>query len=293
MNRLKAKGARYLFFSLFIAVIFAAAQYCPAGAVYKLGPRDVINITIFAGGEKQVDVNLTVSGQGMVNAPFIGSVQAGGGSTSTLEKTIHAPLAADYFIKPQVHVVIKEYHSLQYSISGAVKKPGKYEMQSATTILDLIARAEGAVSERGNVAYVLREAKKNLEDNMSSEPIRVNLIKLLDEGDMSHNVPLESGDAVYIPLTKGLKQSESKVYVSGKVKQPGLYDFQTGLSALSVCIMAGGFDEFAAPNRTAIIRNEGDEQKVIKVNLEKVVEGKLADIPLEPGDRVYIPESWL
>ncbi|MCP3890496.1 MAG: polysaccharide export protein [Desulfobulbaceae bacterium] len=292
MSKVGLVNARISLVVVFLCSI-AFAQYCFAASVYKLGPRDVINITIFAGGEKQVDVNLTVSGQGMVNAPFVGPIQAAGIAISTLENNIQKPLAKDYFVEPQVHVVIKEYLSLQYSISGAVKKPGKYEMQSAATIMDLIAKAGGVVSGRGNVAYILREEDTGSDGNKNNEPIKVNLVKLLDAGDMSYNVALKSGDAVYVPLSKGLKQGESKVYVSGKVKKPGLHDYQPGLSALSVCIMAGGFDEFAAPNRAAIIRMEGEEQKVIKINLEKVVEGKLADIPLQPGDRLYIPESWL
>ncbi len=293
MRKVGLINTRIPLFVVFIICSIALAQYAFAASVYKLGPRDVIKITIFAGGEKQVDVNLTVSDQGMVNAPFIGAVQAAGVSTSTLEKTIHKPLAKDYFVNPQVNVLIKEYLSLQYSISGAVKKPGKYEMRSATTIMDLIAKAEGVESGRANVAYILRDPGNTNAGEKSKEPIKVNLLKLLDEGDMSHNVALQSGDSVYIPLSKGLNQSDSKVYVSGKVKKPGLHDFQPGLSALSVCIMAGGFDEFAAPNRATIIRMEGKEQKVININLEKVIEGKIADIPLQPGDRLYIPESWL
>ena len=77
------------------------------------------------------------------------------------------------------------------------------------------------------------------------------------------------------------------------VKNPGLHDYQPGLTALSVCIMAGGFDKFAAPNRATIIRTVDGAQEVIKIDLEKVIKGKLADVPLKPGDRLHIPESWM
>lgn len=293
MNKVSLSNILFILYILPCAFLLAPDKPALAIPTYKLGPGDVINITIFAGGTQQVDVNLTVSDQGTVNAPFIGPTQANGFSTSTLENKIQTPLAADYFVKPQVHIQIKEYHSLQYSISGAVYSPGKYAMHSTTTIMDLIAKAEGVKAERGNVAYILREEDSSQSGQKENEPIKVNLVKLLDEGDMSHNLPLRSGDAVYIPLSKGLNQSESKVYVTGKVKKPGLHEFQPGLTALSVCIMAGGFDEFAAPNRATIVRMEDGKQKVININLEDVIEGKLADIPLKPGDRLYIPESWL
>lgn len=271
-----------------------------AGDGYRLGPTDIISVSIFAGGESQVDVDLTISDQGFVNFPFIGSVKAAGLTRSEMEKAVYVPLERDYFVSPQVHIQIKEYHSLHFFISGAVKKPGKYEMQDATTLMDLIAKAEGLTQERGSLAYIMRDGQKNglaasstTGAKQTTEPLKVNLVKLLDEGDMSHNVPLQAGDSVYVPAAKGLNQSDSKVYVSGEVEKPALYEYQPGMTALSVCIMAGGFAQYAAPNRTTIVRLENGKQEVIKINLEYVVEGKIKDIPLKPGDRVHVPESWL
>jgi protein involved in polysaccharide export with SLBB domain len=45
---------------------------------YRIGPRDVLTLTIYAGGEKQQVTRLTVSSQGMINVPFIGPVKAKG-----------------------------------------------------------------------------------------------------------------------------------------------------------------------------------------------------------------------
>lgn len=292
----------YIAASVVIVFIFLTGTQISAGESYSLGPGDIISVFIFAGGEQQIAVDLTVSDRGYVNFPFIGSIMARGMTGSELEHAVSIPLKKDYFVDPQIHIRIKEYHSLHFSISGAVKKPGKYEMKAATTIMDLIAKAEGVTLERGNIAYVLREEgnftgqKKNTGGNDTAkgyQPIKVNLLKLLDEGDMTHNITLVPGDSVYIPLAKGLNQDESKVYVSGEVKKPDLYTYQPGLTALSVCIMAGGFDKYAAPNRTTIVRIENGEQKVIKIDLEEVIKGKIPDLPLKPGDRINVPESWL
>lgn len=262
---------------------------------YKLGSQDIISVSVYAGGEEQVKVDLTVSGEGTINFPFIGTVQAAGLTNTDLEKLVFVPLEKDYFVDPQVHVSIKEYHSLHFSISGAVKKPGKYIMKTSTTIMDIIAKSEGVTQESGNIAYIMREAVDTVAGNEHAkfEPVKVNLIKLLDEGDLSHNVILVSGDSIYIPYAKGLNQSDSKVYVSGEVEKPALYEYQPGLTALSVCIMAGGFAQYAAPNRTTVVRLENGEQKVIKIDLEDVIEGKITDVPLKPGDRIHVPESWL
>jgi polysaccharide export outer membrane protein len=258
---------------------------------YRIGPRDVLTLTIYAGGEKQQEVDLTVSAEGMINVPYIGSTKAEGLTPTELEKHITEPLARDYFVDPKVSIRIKEYHSLHYHISGAVKAPGLYETTNEASLLELIAKAGGVQPDRGNVAYIMRGASG--DPNGNSDPLKVDLQRLLDKGDMSANLALEPGDVVYIPLQKSLDLTESKVYVEGQVKKPGIYDYHPGITAMNACIMAGGFDQFAAPNRTRIIRQNGDQVDIIKINLNDVKDGKIPDAELKPGDRIHVPETWL
>ena len=298
----------FLFLSVFVISICFSPGVSQANSKesdYRLGADDVLTITIFVGGEQQVETQMVVGNNGSVNVPFIGKVQAAGLTMEALETLITVPLEQDYFVNPQIHLQIKEYHSLQFFISGAVKNPGKYELDFIPTVMDLLANAGGVLPERGNLAYILRgvAAEKIKETGLKdtditealskTEPIRVDLIKLLDEGDMSENIRLESGDTVYIPLSTKLNQSATNIYVQGEVKEPGVFDYQPGLTALSACIMAGGFAKFAAPNRAKIIRQTKDGPETIKLNLEDVIAGDLADLPLKPGDRIHIPESWL
>ena len=286
---------------ILLLIVFAVSN--PAQAqmeAYRMGPRDVISLTIYAGGELQNQVDLTISEKGTINVPFIGPVQAADLTILELEKIIAKPLAQDYFVNPDVIVSVKEYHSLQYFISGAVKSPGLYEMTSKASLLELIAKAGGVVPERGNVAYIQRksaevDAKRRNANGLASQndSIKVDLKKLLDQGDMTQNRGLESGDVVYIPPEKTLNLAESKIYVGGEVKKPGIFDYQPGLTALNACIMAGGFTKFAAPNRTRVIRQQGDQQIILKIDLNDVKKGKIEDVKLLPGDRIQVPETWL
>lgn len=270
------------------------------GGGYRLGPEDVVKISILAGGVEQVEKEMVISETGDLNVPFVGKVPAGGLTLSQLEKKILAPLGSDFFVDPQVHLQIVEYHSLEFFISGAVKNPGKFELDFTPTVMDLIANAGGVLPERGNLAYILKGvANYNLSESeihdaiSKSAPVKIDLNRLLDEGNMSENIRLVTGDTVYIPLGSKLDQAATKVYVQGKVKNPGVFDYQPGLTALGACTMAGGFDKFAAPNRAKLIRQNTDGQETININLEKVQIGDEADILLKPGDRIHIPESWL
>ena len=154
---------------LCMLVVFLGGNSYAAEAGYKIGPADILAVSVFAGGEQQVSVELTVSEQGYVNFPFIGTVKAAGMTSSDMEKELVLPLERDYFVNPQVHIQLKEYHSLHFFISGAVKKPGKYEMQADTKIMDLIAKAEGVTPDSGNVAYVMHDGKVGTREDDKTE----------------------------------------------------------------------------------------------------------------------------
>ena len=283
------------------AVFFNTPGHAAAQEVdYHIGPRDVLHLKIYAGGEVQQESDLTVSQTGMINVPLLGNVKAEGLTLASLEKAVYDPLALDFFVDPQVTITIKGYHSLRYYISGAINKPGLYEMTSRATLLELIAKAGGVTADRGNVAYIMREnARQELEVNEKDkqyavrDPLKVDLQNLLDKGDMSRNLLLQTGDVIYIPLERSLDLGASNIYVEGEVSKPGVYAFQPGLNALNACIMAGGFTKYAAANRARIIRKEGDTQKIIPINLEDVKKGVVQDVKLEPGDLIHIPETWL
>jgi polysaccharide export outer membrane protein len=92
-----------------------------------------------------------------------------------------------------------------------------------------------------------------------------------------------------------MKQSKEKeVYVFGKVNSPGIIPIAGEyLTALEAIFKAGGFAEFAASNRTKVVRTEDGVEKTIYVNLKKVQKGhKAFDIILRPGDVVVVPESF-
>ncbi len=273
-------------------------------SAYRIGAGDIILLAISAGGEEQDSAELLVSNMGDINVPFIGKMKAAGLTMSELEAMITKPLAQDFFVDPQVHIQMKEFHSLQFFISGAVAKPGMFELNFNPTVMDLIAKAGGVTAGRGNIAYVLKKVNNDLQQPKTTEttltnsgktPVKIDLVKLLDQGNMGENIKLASGDTVYIPLDKAINLTQTKVYVEGEVEDPGVFDYQPGLTALRACIMAGGFARYAAPNRTKIIRNSSTDnaQEIIKIDLEKVKVGEIPDFPLKPGDRIHVPETWL
>lgn len=101
--------------------------------------------------------------------------------------------------------------------------------------------------------------------------------------------------AIRFDLELMAQYKEKEVYVLGEVKNPGTVPILGKyLTVLEAVTKAGGFAEFAAPNRTKVIRVEDGVEKTIMVDLNKVKDGnKSLDIILKVGDVVVVPESFL
>lgn len=85
----------------------------------------------------------------------------------------------------------------------------------------------------------------------------------------------------------------SQVKVVGEVKTPQALPFREGLRVLDVVLASGGLTDFAAPNRSRILRDVGGKQTEIRVRLGNLMnDGDLTqNFELRPGDVFVIPQS--
>ena len=90
--------------------------------------------------------------------------------------------------------------------------------------------------------------------------------------------------------------SVKQVSVLGAVKEPGKYDMYTEreTTVLEAVAMAGGFSDVAKVNGTRVIRNENGEERAIPIRVTDITTKgmKEKDIPLKPGDIIFVPESF-
>ncbi len=113
----------------------------PGDTAYKIGPQDVLEISVFKVPE--LSKTAQVAEIGTINLPLLGEVPAAGKTARELERDLTAKLGAKYLQSPQVTVAVKEYNSHRVTIEGAVTKPGVYPIRSKTTLLQLTAMAQG------------------------------------------------------------------------------------------------------------------------------------------------------
>jgi polysaccharide export outer membrane protein len=81
------------------------------------------------------------------------------------------------------------------------------------------------------------------------------------------------------------------IYILGRVRSPGRYLVKTGITFLQALTLAGGFEDFASPNRIIVRRqkDDGTGETAMQFRYKKVVAGKENNILLKPGDTIIIP----
>ena len=87
-----------------------------------------------------------------------------------------------------------------------------------------------------------------------------------------------------------VKQYGGQVWVVGAVKNPGPYPYSEGLSALRACLLAGGFTDFASLRKVKLARVVSGRSRVTRVDLSRVMQGKVDDPLLQRSDRIEVPQ---
>jgi polysaccharide export outer membrane protein len=247
---------------------------------YRLQPEDVLTIRIDPGN---ILHETQIGRDGLISLPYIGAMRASGLTITELEQRIADRfIQLDIFRKPIVSVSIRYLHRPKVSVTGMVNRPGSYEFKDGDRVLDALSLAGNYIPERAKLeeAWLQR---------LDGEVIQLNLRRLLEQGDLSLNYPLQDGDTIFIP-----EDTQNRYFVGGEVKRPGLYTWRPGLTVLDALGQAGWETERGTLSRTFIIRQKPDgSTERIQVDMIKLL--RQADmsqnVALQPGDVVFVSET--
>jgi polysaccharide export outer membrane protein len=126
----------------------------PKSTAYKIGPLDVLEISVFKVPELSRTVQ--VASSGTINLPLVGEVPAAGRTARDIEHDLTKRLGKKYLQSPQVNVFVKEYNSQRVTVDGSVKKPGVYPIRGNATLLQMIATAEGLTETAKSEVVIFR-----------------------------------------------------------------------------------------------------------------------------------------
>lgn len=166
----------------------------PSKDNYRIGPSDLIEITVFR--EDELNRSIRVNQDGEISFPFIGTVKVGGKSIIEAERAIAAGLS-DYLKQPQVTIFVKEYSAKQVYVLGEVKSPGAIPLptEAGLTVLEAISLAGGftpvAAPDR---TRIIRTGADGKPQNLTVE-----VSAITKNGQKDKDVPLAPSDVVYVP----------------------------------------------------------------------------------------------
>lgn len=87
--------------------------------------------------------------------------------------------------------------------------------------------------------------------------------------------------------------NSQKIFVLGQVAKPGTFPFTGGMNVVEAITLAGGFRPSANANYVVVTRKVGKEERRIPVPVEKISEGLAANLSLQAGDIVFVPDTLL
>jgi polysaccharide biosynthesis/export protein len=299
-------------------------------ADYVLGPGDQLQLNMYGQADLFTGPS-TVLVDGTISLPFIGRVPVAGRTVKEVEVSVTG-LYKKYFKRPNLTIVLAKPRQLTLAVSGEVVKPGTYPFTGVDQIptVSQLLKLSGGVTPSADLRNVqIRRSKFGAPGVYES--ISVNLMKLIQEGDISQDIRMRDGDIVFIPVAAkpsladfaaaadssfaAANTDPLNIAVIGEVFRPGPYTVQASnsvvgqagtqgtplgangknLPTVSQAVqLAGGIKPEADVRKIQVrrITRTGTEQ-LLAVDLWKLlVEGDIRqDIPLQQGDTVVISKS--
>jgi len=272
-----------------LALLLAAALQAPAGPLpsgasaaegsfaeeagrdYRIGPEDVLKIAVY--GHADLTQTVAVQADGTFVFPLLGRVPAADLAPPELERRLADLLGRDFIREPQVSVTVQQYRSKVVFVVGEVSRPGLYPLVGTRRLVEVLAKAGPLTARAGTEVVVVRprsgEARPVLPSEVgadaaagSAEVIRVDL-RAIEGGDLDKNVALLPRDTVFVPAAP-------KVFVSGRVPDPGGYPFPPGTTVRQAIGLAGGSVKSAA--RTRVLREQGGRAREVEIGLDDLVQ---------------------
>lgn len=287
----KSSGRRALLWAcVFVLLALLQPGGAQAGAEgYRVGPGDVLEVRVWQ--EPDLSGRFPVEVRGHYLAPLLGEFPVAGKTVQEIRQQLIEAYGADYLVNPVVTVNVAEYRSHKVFLLGRVGQPGTYYLKEDPSFLRVLLEAGGPSGLNAGVATVLRFDKSG---GGQLKHLRVNLHDLFVSGDLTQDIDLQAQDIVFVSAAGAdTDLIGDQVFVVGEVKSPGKYRWYEGYTALNAVLDAGGLTDFASGNRARLIRGQGEDREIIRLELGELLEGQLEkNVTLMPGDLISVPESF-
>ncbi len=262
---------------------------------YVLGPND--QILVRAPEAEELDNRpFRIDGDGNLNLPLVGRIHAAGMTLQEMEADLVKRLR-EYIREPQVFVTVVQFRSEPVFFVGLFVRPGIYPLQGNRTLLEMISSVGGVLQNADRHIKITRheeygpiplpDAIADPEKKVST--VEISLGSLRENINPAENILLQPYDVISVGRAE-------MVYLNGEVGRVAGIELgeRDSISIEQAVTQAGGLGRDAKKSKVRILRPilNTNRRAVIEVNMAELFDGKGIDIPLLPGDIVYVPRSY-
>lgn len=163
---------------------------------YKVGPGDTLQVFVWRNPE--LTKTVTVRPDGRVTVPLVEDLEAAGKTPTALARDVEDELSA-FVQDPFVSVFVSGFQGTfdqQVRVVGEAAQPQAMPYRDGMTVLDVMIQVGGLTQfADGNDATLVRRG----DGDMTSYAL--DLDRLLNDGEIEANAPVQPGDVIIIPET--------------------------------------------------------------------------------------------
>ena len=260
----------------------------PVDSNYRLGPGD--RLVLILTGDVSQSYMLEVTREGFIVVPQAGQIYVNNLTLGQLEDILYSRLGRVYSgvrrgpgATTRFSINPSRLRTNQIYVVGDVLSPGSYRVSGAGTALSALYAAHGP-SDNGSL--------RNIQIKRGGKTVDVlDVYDYLINGDASHDVRLQTGDVVFVPIHL------NRVRIVGEVIRPATYEVRPNETLADAIRFAGGFAPTASRTRVQIERiqspNQRGEGGRDRITIDVSSAALTSDtggpsVPLLPGDVIRV-----
>lgn len=251
--------------------------------LFTLGPGDRIQVEII--GQPTSSSDVTVGPDGKIYYDLLPGADVWGLTIGQTKRLLETGLEK-YTAGVQVSITLRAVGSKHFWMLGSLEKPGIYPTTAPTTLLEAMSLAGGTRHAQSAATTVDIADLRHAFVIRNGATLPVDFQRLLEQGDMSQNIYLQPDDFVYVP-----SGAAREIYLFGAIRIPRAMALSETPTLVSAITAGGGPLRDAYLSQVAIVRGSLTKPEIAVVNYQDILEGRAGDIPLEPRDIVFVPNS--
>ena len=180
-----------LVLSIFLLLLQGAFQLAMAANEYKIGPGDVLSISVWK--EEGMEHEVLVKPDGGITFPLAGDVRASGLTTQQLTNVLKDKLKR-YIPNPVVTVSVLRSTSNKIYVVGKVNRPGEYNATHYMDVLQVLSLAGGLTpfADSDDIKIIRRTNGKEKTFDFDYDAV-------ISGKRLDMNIILNAGDTVAVP----------------------------------------------------------------------------------------------